>query len=297
MMQITRRRVVRRGLVPLGTAVAFALALAAGTGASFGATSPSGTSAGVRSLTFRGQHSQHGGKGGSVKNLVDNGGPILPSSHTYAIWWGDPTAWPTDVEAGMAEFFGNLTGTPFLSTANQYMRGPAAATASEPAAIDTSAPPRKVSASTLGTEIAKVYGTSIDPSGVYFVFTSNFPKGGNFCAWHSDAAVNGTTVAVAYMPNVTGVAGCDPGNPDNLSGSEGLRALANVTSHEFMEAITDAQPAAGSYAWIDASGQEIGDKCAWTFGSPVTLADGSQWRLQEEWSNAVSGCVQETALP
>src|SRR5579884_874823 len=33
----------------------------------------------------------HGGGGSSgTSNLVDHGGPVLSSSHTYAIWWGNP---------------------------------------------------------------------------------------------------------------------------------------------------------------------------------------------------------------
>jgi hypothetical protein len=46
-----------------------------------------------------------------------------------------------------------------------------------------------------------------------------------------------------------------------------------------------------AYAWIDSSKAEIGDKCAWQFGAPVTLGH-TQWQLQEEWSNAISGCAQ-----
>jgi hypothetical protein len=174
------------------------------------------------------------------------------------------------------------------------MHGAAISSTYAGAKVDLSSPPRRVSPSTLGSEVAKEYGTKLDPSGIYFVYTSNFPSGGNFCAWHSLASVNGQKIAVAYMPNTSGVSGCDPGNPYKLSGSEGLRSLANVTSHEFMEAITDPLPASGTYGWIDSAGSEIGDKCAWQFGSAVRLNNGTAWQLQEEWSNAVSGCVQTT---
>jgi len=242
-------------------------------------------------LHMRGAHRHSAGTGG---NLIDNGGKVLPTSHTYAIFWGNPSAWSPDVESGLGTFFGGLNGSSFLNTGTQYMRGARIGSVYEGAKVDTSAPPRKVQPSTLGAEVAKLFGTSIDPSGIYFVFTSNFPKGGNFCAWHSFTSVHGVATAVAYMPNTSGIAGCDPGNLYGLSGSEGLRSLANVTSHEFMEAITDALPGTGTFAWIDASGSEIGDKCAWIFASPVTLKNGSQWQLQEEWSNAVSGCVQTT---
>lgn len=198
------------------------------------------------------------------------------------------------MQGGIATLFSGLSGTSFLNTGTQYMRGSAIGSTYEGSKVDASSPPKKVSPSTLGAEVAKEYGTALDPNGIYFVFTSNFPKGGNFCAWHSLATVNGQAIAVAYMPNTTGVTGCDPGNPYNLSGSEGLRSLANVTSHEFMEAVTDTLPSSSTYGWIDASGSEIGDKCAWTFQSPVNLSNGSQWQLQEEYSNAASGCVQTT---
>jgi hypothetical protein len=119
--------------------------------------------------------------------------------------------------------------------------------------------------------------------------TSNFPRHVNFCAWHGSGTCNGTTIQVSYQPNTTGIAGCDPGNLYNCNSySQGTRSLANVASHEFMEAITDPN----LNAWYDSSGSEIGDKCAWTFSSCVSLTGGN-WQLQQEWSNAVSGCVQQ----
>ena len=40
-------------------------------------------------------------------------------------------------------------------------------------------------------------------------------------------------------------------------------------------------------AWYDASGQENGDKCAWTFNVPlITFSNGTRWSIQGEWSNA-----------
>ncbi len=228
----------------------------------------------------------------STSNLIDHGGKILSTSHTYAIFWGSQGAWSSDVVPGIANLFNGFTGSSYLGIAQQYMRGASISSVYEGAKIDSSAPPRKVSPSTLGSEVQKLYGSSLDPDGVYFVYTSNFPNGGGYCAWHSYATVGGQNVSVAYMPNTTGVAGCDPGNTYNLSGSEGLRSLANVTAHEFMESVTDALPGNTTYGWIDSSGSEIGDKCAWQFSAPVTLNNGFTWQLQEEWSNSATSCVQ-----
>ena len=228
-------------------------------------------------------------------NLIDHGGRITPSSHTYAIYWGSANAWPSDVFNGLANLFSGFGGSNYLAIAQQYMRGSAISSAYAGAKFDASPPPKKVSASTLGAEVQKEYGTQLDPAGIYFVYTSNFPNGGGFCAWHSFTSVSGQNVAVAYIPNTTGVAGCDGGNQfGNSSYSEGLYSLANVTAHEFMEAVTDTWPGSRTYAWIDPSGSEIGDKCAWQFSGTVTLSNRTRWQLQEEWSNAISGCAQGT---
>ena len=250
--------------------------------------SATAASAGGHDPVALGVRGSHGGGGGGSVNLADHGGLVLPAPTVYTIWWGPSSAWSGDVQGGMASFFTGLDNSSYLNTASQYMRGASATVASGSVGIDSSAPPRKVSPSTLGAEALKVFKT-VDPNGVYFVFTSNFPSGGGFCAWHGPTTVNGTTISVAYMPNTTGVAGCDPGNLYGVPGSQGLRSLANVTAHEFMESITDPLIS----AWYDNSGSEIGDKCAWMFSGPVTLSKTS-WQLQEEWSNSGSHCVQTT---
>jgi hypothetical protein len=63
----------------------------------------------------------------------------------------------------------------------------------------------------------------------------------------------------------------------------GVDAVAHVASHEIYETITDPQ----LNAWFDSSGAEIGDKCAWYFGSTKVGA----YSVQTEWSNAKSGCA------
>jgi hypothetical protein len=251
-------------------------------------TAPAGAQTSTHALRYKG--APKASKGG---NLIDRGGRITPASHTYAIFWGPASAWSSDVVPGIGSLFGGFNRSNYLGIAQQYMRGASISSTYEGAAFDSSAPPKKASASALGSEVAKVYGGRLDPAGIYFVYTSNFPNGGGFCAWHNFTPVNGQNVAVAYMPNTTGVAACDGGNQyGDPSHSQGLYSLANVTAHEFMEAVTDTWPAQGSLAWVDKSGLEIGDKCAWQFAGPVTLSNGTRWQLQEEWSNAISGCAQ-----
>jgi hypothetical protein len=228
----------------------------------------------------------------SSGNLIDHGGRITPASHTYAIFWGPQSAWSSDVFNGIGSLFSGFNGSNYLGIASQYMRGAGISSTYMGATFDPTAPPQKLNPGTLGAEVQRLFGTNLDPQGIYFVYTSDFPNGGNFCAWHSFAKIGSQDVAVAYMPNTGGVAGCDPGNLYNVSGSQDLRSLANVTAHEFMESVTDTVPGSSTYAWIDSAHGEIGDKCAWQFSGPVKLANHTTWQLQEEWSNSISGCAQ-----
>ncbi len=232
-------------------------------------------------------------RGGSSKrtnkNLIDHGGPVLPTSHVYALFWGPV---PPDISGALDSFFEGFGGSSYANILTQYMRGvPPAPPASTymVLASDSSAPPAHAPAvSTIVNEIcSSLGGEPPDPTGVYFVITSNFPKAANFCAWHAKGTCNGDPIAVGYLPNITGVSGCGVTPLGSNPFSSGGQAMANDAAHELSESITDQL----LNAWYDSGGQEVGDKCETQYGSPVTI-NGIEWRLQEEWSNMNSGCVQ-----
>ena len=226
----------------------------------------------------------HGGGGGSALMTL-HGGNVLTSNKTMAIFWG---AWgnPGDVITGVDSFFGGWGGSGMAGDSTEYngTTNGNVTTASSYLGhtLDTSSPPSKaLSTSGAVTEACKITGNNPDPNAVYFIYTSTGAGHVSYCAWHSwGSCSNGAPVQVAYMPNVTGVAGCDPVS-DITSESEGLAAVVNVTSHELSEAITDPRGA----GWFDSGGAENGDKCAWSFHNDVTLSNGSRWKLQMEWSN------------
>jgi hypothetical protein len=72
-------------------------------------------------------------------------------------------------------------------------------------------------------------------------------------------------------------------------------AEINLTSHEQMELATDPE-ASGWFGPAGIFNDEIGDKCAGVFGplsangADISLK-GHPYVVQEEWDNAVSGCV------
>lgn len=125
-----------------------------------------------------------------------------------------------------------------------------------------------------------------DPNGLYFVITSNFPKGGDYCAWHSYGPCNGGRIAV--VPNATGVSGCDMSGTTHISYGSAGQSMANIAAHELSDAIT------GPFlnASYDSSGQEVGDHCAWPIAGTLTRNSGSTWQLQQAWSKRTDGRMQ-----
>ncbi|MGZ3652513.1 MAG: hypothetical protein ACXVB9_17325 [Bdellovibrionota bacterium] len=230
---------------------------------------------------------------GSSALMTYHKGPVIHSGSVKAIFWGaswNNATFAGDKIAGIDSFFQGFAGSRYSQTGSEYTDGAGNHVTGQITylnhVVDTSAPPlRALRTSQAVTEACKVAGNNPDPNALYLIYTSTGAGNVNYCAWHSwGNCSNGKPVQVAYMPNLDGVAGCNPG--DTVTGhSEGLAALANVTAHELMETLTDPR---GS-AWYDGSGQENGDKCAWEFpaGNGVsTLANGSNWMLQMEWSNA-----------
>jgi hypothetical protein len=227
---------------------------------------------------------------GSV-NMTFHGGTVLPTAKVRAIFWGSPwgtnTTFTADKITGLDNFFGHFGGSNFAGTNTEYSGTNGQVTKAMTYlghTVDASAPPtRALTVSQAVAEACKITNNAPDAAGVYFLYTSTTAGHVNYCAWHSwGNCSNGAPVQVAYMPNIDGIGGCDPGSPSSLGHSQGLAALANVTAHELSEAITD--PRGGG--WYDSSGGENGDKCAWVFPSIVTLGSGSSWQAQGNWSNA-----------
>jgi hypothetical protein len=229
--------------------------------------------------------------GSATVNVTDHGGLVLPSSVTYAVYWGNPADFPADLQTGMTQLLGGFNGSSYLGIMEQYMRGTPISSSFGGTLTDTSAPPsHPPKASDLGAEVCNLVGTP-NPGALYIIFTSNAPKI-SYCAWHDKATCNGVTFQVAYMPNQAQLPGCSPYTKKNLGCngySDGTVTTADSVAHEFSETITDAH----IDAWYDKNGAEIGDKCNYNYTACVKLGNGSLWQIQAEWSNAISGCQQQ----
>lgn len=267
------------------------------------AQSPSGSEFHIGGIQrMRGASTAAPAPASNPPNMVYHGGPVLPNSTVYAIWWGNPSDFPADEVEAIDNFYENLDGSDFLHIADQYMLGNTAHTRFGGNLFDSSQPTSNpvTHLKDLGLELQNVtrkYGITLSPSDIFMVFTSNFPAenlAAGLCAFHAyayDTTTGALITTLAYVPNSTSVPLDCGTNEDPLFTpnhySEGTRAIASVAAHEFMETITDPQV----NAWFNTDGNEVGDLCIYIYQRWVPLVD-SKWKIQEIWSNQASGCVQ-----
>lgn len=238
----------------------------------------------------RGQAAAHQARTGSNPLMTYHGGKIMTTAVTQSIFWG--TSWSNsgfagDKITGLDDWYTGFSNSNYAKTSDEYTGsngqvGPATSYLSH--VIDTTAASGGGSTSAILAEVCKVIKNP-DPSGngYYAVYTDQPRGNAGYCAYHSYGQCGGTPVQFAFFWNLDGDPGCDPQDTSGLH-SQGLAALANVSGHELSEARTDPASPGG---WYDRSGQENGDKCAWTFGAPlVTFSNGVSWKIQGEWSNA-----------
>jgi len=233
-------------------------------------------------------------------NLVDHKGSVLNAVNIYSIFWG-PSFATTNYQTDVNNFLKSLacsgsSCTGVSATVNQYFHGASETiTVSGKTYVDASTPPSSApSTGTIVSEAAKVVSAAkdtLDPNGLYFVFTSNFPSRANYCAWHGAGSAkigtSTTSFAVAYMPYLGNMlSGCGanylPAYSKNTNPA--VDSVVNVTTHELFEAMTDSLISGN--AWYDAKGYENGDKCAWNWSTTL-----SGYTVQQEYSNSKSNCA------
>ncbi len=221
-------------------------------------------------------------------NMTYHGGKIMPYTVSKTIFWG--TSWGSytgDKITGMDTWYTGFNNSNYAGTTDEYTgtNGQVTKTLTHQGhVIDTTAAAGGGNTAAILAEVCKVITTPDASGNGYYAVYTDLPRGSaGYCAWHSAGSCGGKAVQFAFFWKLDGDAGCDPADTSGLH-SQGLAAIANVSGHELSEARSD--PATPG-AWYDASGAENGDKCAWTFGAPlVTFSNGSQWKIQGEWSNA-----------
>jgi len=122
-----------------------------------------------------------------------------------------------------------------------------------------------------------------------------------YCAYHGNFGTTSSPTIYANMPyaNPTYCYSSARGQ-HSPNGDIPSDANVNVLSHEITEANTDPLVSTSPYGWYDtANGEEIGDLCAWMFGTADwdsglanQMWNGHFYDLQTEYDNHTSACVK-----
>lgn len=265
----------------------------------------------------------------TANGLLYNGGPVMLSAKTYAIFWapatlqnGTTTSMPAAYRTILTNMLTDYPGHSLASNNTQYHQGSTTKAYIQSTGglagsyVDTSAYPAGgcysafyrnhncLTDGQLQAEIARIMalkGWNGGLGNVFLLFTergeaSCFASGcayTYYCAYHgSFVNAKGQTVIYGNQPYpVQSV--CSAANQKSPNGNLAGDTEASIASHELTEAITDPL----GTAWFDANGNEIGDLCAYQFGfsgwdggAANQMWNGHYYLLQMEYDNYLHSC-------
>lgn len=289
--------------------------------------------------------------GASTDNMFYHGGQIVRSPKVYVTYWGWKGTDPSGQKVYMENFFNGIGGHSYLSATTQYSeidRG----FITNPTSLlkgtwnDDYRTPRPASAcpslncrdmyqhineEAFYRQVHEEVIRAKDHFGGYIedaVYVIALPKdaldgasdgwsksgGTGWCASHGRVLQGGLKLKYIVIPYMSDSSGC--GKNSVNSGSSGtLDGVGIVTSHEYVETLTDPHPSVTEdsflwWSWQNEIGSwysgtaqdpdEAGDKCnPLHAGKPaahnMTLTNGTVVVVQKYWSNAFSsgrgGCV------
>jgi serine protease len=287
--------------------------------ATAGASSARDAGSGATYMKVKGAKAAKPHGGGTL--LFSHGGAVETPPKVFIVYWG--AQWQTGFTTGgytsaqaqsyVEGFFGGVGGSSWANSDTQYCQGVPSGTTVCPASAahvtnpsgqlggtwnDTSPVPSSPTQSQIAAEAAAAAAHfGYNSSANYMVFTptgnSSSGFGTRWCAYHSSTSSSSGTVAYTYMPYVPDAGASCGMNFVNGSDSFGhgyFDGFSIVGGHEYAEAATDPFPNSG---WLDGSGAENGDKCAWISsgqGASTNITLGSNYyAVQSLWSNAFNG--------
>jgi len=265
---------------------------------------PTGRGIGVMNK-FQNPSGQAGKPGPSNNGILYHGGPVmLGTVNVYYIWYGN---WSgnsaTTILTNLAQSIG---GSPYFNINTTYYDGNnthvSNAVQYAGSATDSYSQGTSLSDSQIRTVVASAISSNRvpkDTNAVYFVLTSSDVTASSgfctqYCGWHTHGTIGGSDIKYSFVGNPDRCPSACAAQTTSPNGNAGADGMASIISHELEEAVTDPD----LNAWYDRRGMENADKCAWTFGTTSTAANGSQYNvtlgsnkylIQRNWVNASGG--------
>jgi hypothetical protein len=253
--------------------------------------------------------------GGTGSNGINyHGGPVVMGTfNIYFIWYGN---WTGDTALTLLpDLIANLGGSGYYNINTTYTDGLLRPVSNSihyggSASDTTESRGNKLADSDILAIVSAHAGHDLplDLNGLYMVLTTadvNETSGfcTKYCGWHTHGTVGTSNVRYAFIGGAGRCMSACAWQTTSPNGNPQADAMASIISHELEEAGSDPD----ANAWFDASGNENADKCAWTFGTTSTAANGSlynqtlgthQWLIQQNWLNKNGGgCAQTYSSP
>jgi Phosphate-induced protein 1 conserved region len=239
--------------------------------------------------------------------ILYHGGPVLRNPTIYFIWYGTWTPADRTILETLAAHIG---GSPYANIWTTYYDSggqsiPNTVTFGGSATDDYS---QGRSLSDLGVQrvVERAINNQslpLDQSGIYFVLTaSDVTETSGFCTkycgWHTNVNTGGARFNIAFIGNAAYCPDACETQTVSPNDDPGADSSASVVAHELEESITDPF----LNAWYDENGEEVADKCAYTYGATTTLPNGAltnmqlgglNYLIQQDWLNVGPGrCAQ-----
>lgn len=243
---------------------------------------------------------------GATNGISYHGGPVmLGTTNVYYIWYGD---WSSNSATTiLTDLANSIGGSPYFNINTTYYNGSNTHVLNAVKYVGSTTDNYSQGTALTDSKVRTVVSNAItsgrlpkDANGVYFVLTSadvNETSGfcTQYCGWHTYGLLNWTTyIKYSFVGNPDRCPSACTYQTTSPNGNAGADGMASVIAHELEEAVTDPN----LNAWYDSRGYENADKCAWTFGTTYTTANGAKanmnlggrdYLIQRNWVNANSG--------
>jgi len=255
---------------------------------------------------------------GSVQSITYHYGPVMTGTvNIYLIWygnWGGTTG--ANGTAVLQNLVSSLGGSPYFNITTTYYNPNGIALSNSVhfagAIFDNYSQGAHLDDDAVNSIVGLAISSGqfpLDTNGVYFVLTSadvheitGFCT--QYCGWHNFATMSGANIKYAFVGNANQcLSACAEQTISSPNGDLGIDGMASTMAHELAEAVTDPN----LNAWYDASGEEMADKCAWTFGTAYRTSNhslanvnlgGLDYLLQQLWVNTSAGyCAMSYSRP
>jgi len=251
------------------------------------------------------------------------GGKVISNVKVYAVMWTNKVVAAS--QTGLPGFYTAVANSDYIDFNNEYNTFRNAEEGSHKGQAGTNqvigrgayagayvlTPKTATGTSITNGDIIKELTAALDagelpPPDANTIYMTHYPPGYSisldantrscevFCAYHFTFLYKGASTYYGVVPDFTQGAcaqGCGSGNA--------FQNTCSASSHELIEAVTDAEvgllPLTSTTndfpeAYQDDASGEVGDMCALSDGTIVSIADGKTYTVQQTYSNTTGLC-------